>query len=217
METYIAHHGVKGMKWGVRRYETEDGHLTEAGKKRYYNADGSLTKKGIKEIPNKRYSHHQMKRDKSIYGEKGVRRINAELNKGNMISGARSLEAQRVERKEKRQKTAKKVAKVVIPATVSIAAATAALYEKNPAFRRTVDSAIDKVKDGFANAKAKKSKHDWSFDPNEGFKFESADIDEPDIDTPDFESVDWILKKDKWKRERNKNNFGGGFDPDEWD
>lgn len=32
---YISHHGVKGQKWGVRRYRNEDGTLTEAGKKRY--------------------------------------------------------------------------------------------------------------------------------------------------------------------------------------
>lgn len=32
---YLAHHGVKGMKWGVRRYQNEDGTLTAAGKKRY--------------------------------------------------------------------------------------------------------------------------------------------------------------------------------------
>ena len=37
MEQYntIMHSGVKGMKWGVRRYQNEDGTLTEAGKKRY--------------------------------------------------------------------------------------------------------------------------------------------------------------------------------------
>jgi len=32
---YIAHHGIKGQKWGVRRFQNEDGTLTSAGKKRY--------------------------------------------------------------------------------------------------------------------------------------------------------------------------------------
>lgn len=31
----LYHHGVKGMKWGVRRYQNADGTLTDAGKKRY--------------------------------------------------------------------------------------------------------------------------------------------------------------------------------------
>ena len=32
---YICHHGVKGMKWGVRRYQNKDGSLTSEGKERY--------------------------------------------------------------------------------------------------------------------------------------------------------------------------------------
>lgn len=32
---YLAHHGVKGQRWGVRRYQNEDGSLTEMGKKEY--------------------------------------------------------------------------------------------------------------------------------------------------------------------------------------
>ncbi len=32
---YLAHHGIRGMKWGIRRYQNPDGTLTEAGKARY--------------------------------------------------------------------------------------------------------------------------------------------------------------------------------------
>lgn len=32
---YLAHHGIKGMKWGVRKYQNEDGSLTIEGKRRY--------------------------------------------------------------------------------------------------------------------------------------------------------------------------------------
>lgn len=31
----LAHHGIKGQKWGVRRFQNEDGSLTPAGEKRY--------------------------------------------------------------------------------------------------------------------------------------------------------------------------------------
>lgn len=32
--SYLYHHGTKGMKWGVRRYQNEDGSLTALGEKR---------------------------------------------------------------------------------------------------------------------------------------------------------------------------------------
>ena len=34
----LRHYGIKGMKWGVRRYQNYDGSYTKAGVKRYNNA-----------------------------------------------------------------------------------------------------------------------------------------------------------------------------------
>lgn len=42
----LYHWGLKGMKWGVRRYQNKDGTLTDAGKKRYYR---EADKAGYKE------------------------------------------------------------------------------------------------------------------------------------------------------------------------
>lgn len=57
----LYHAGVKGMKWGVRRYQNKDGSLTPAGKKRYdkqesWSADArtasTIKAKSVKEMSN---------------------------------------------------------------------------------------------------------------------------------------------------------------------
>lgn len=50
MELY--HYGVKGQKWGVRRYQYTDGSLTPAGKKRYNNNSQSEAAQRISRIMN---------------------------------------------------------------------------------------------------------------------------------------------------------------------
>lgn len=44
-KTYLAHHGIKGQRWGVRRFQNDDGSLTPAGIRRYQKLDERWVKR----------------------------------------------------------------------------------------------------------------------------------------------------------------------------
>ena len=46
----LSHHGIKGQKWGVRRWQNSDGSFNEAGKKRYFSDGGGENYKKLRII-----------------------------------------------------------------------------------------------------------------------------------------------------------------------
>jgi len=45
IKTYLVHHGIKGQRWGIRRYQNDDGSLTPAGVRRYQKLDEKWVKR----------------------------------------------------------------------------------------------------------------------------------------------------------------------------
>ena len=52
MDEYLNHHGIRGQKWGVRRFQNSDGSLTAAGKSRYSTGTaGSKVPAHLADVP----------------------------------------------------------------------------------------------------------------------------------------------------------------------
>ena len=78
----IWHWGVKGMKWGVRRYQNADGSLTNAGKRRYTtDAAANAKKKKDNRLPEESLN------DPNRWVKEDRERMKRVVDSGNQMAG----------------------------------------------------------------------------------------------------------------------------------
>ena len=104
----LYHFGVKGMKWGVRRYQNEDGTLTKAGSERYardarerdYNeydpTSSSYYKTGGLKVNADRYVKEDMQRTKNLVDS--TKKMNDTIKIANQNSLNRAAKKQKEKR-----------------------------------------------------------------------------------------------------------------------
>ena len=81
----LYHHGIKGQKWGVRRFQKKDGSLTPAGRKRYDDDGPSQKKQKEYKVP-KNKSLHRLKIEEK-YKAQGMSEKEAEQAAAKRIRG----------------------------------------------------------------------------------------------------------------------------------
>lgn len=79
--TELTHHGVKGMRWGVRRFQNKDGSLTGAGKKRYGDKPPGVKAKTGTAVKKKKLTRPQKKALEKARAAREAKRKEAEKNK----------------------------------------------------------------------------------------------------------------------------------------
>ena len=168
MSDYLIHHGIKGQRWGVRRYQNEDGTLTVLGKKRnsgeekgykykYVDKDknyqhGSGDKNVKRMIGNKNhkvedlYSQEQAARDIQVYSKGASKRIAKRVFEDGSLQGARSKEADRIESFRRASKISSRVTPVTTAVATGLAVTNALIndggMEKANAVRVSISAGI---------------------------------------------------------------------------
>lgn len=87
----LAHFGIKGQKWGRRRFQNKDGSLTPAGKERYDDDGPNLKKQKEYKIPDKKSGHRQKLESK--FEAQGMSKQQAEQAAAKRIRGEQYVAA----------------------------------------------------------------------------------------------------------------------------
>lgn len=84
MSNELQHHGIKGQKWGVRRFQNTDGSLTAEGKKRYsvndYQQAIDKTKTAGKIVNEAKTLNNTVKKLNDPAAERRIRKSAAEMS-----------------------------------------------------------------------------------------------------------------------------------------
>ena len=141
----LYHYGVKGMKWGIRRYQNEDGSLTSLGKKRdKMLSDRKIAKKysTTSNIVNAEYSRREFEDAKTrlkLENQKKKSKRQQDLEKKYLKQGFAKDEAEIKAYNRAKTETILKVAG-------GIALASAAAYVAYKHYDKVTDQMFEKRK-----------------------------------------------------------------------
>ena len=147
----LHHHGIKGQKWGVRRFQNKDGSLTPAGKKRYDEPNSHSDKKEKQyKIPQNKSLHRLKLEDK--YKQQGFSKEEAE------------------------QKAAKRIkTEMYIAAAAAVTVASCVAYAKYKGYTSDKvlksNSEFQRIMQLAENAEIREGRQYLSFDKNDKIKY----------------------------------------------
>jgi len=164
---YLAHHGVKGMRWGIRNYQNADGTLTAEGRQRYglnRSASDVYAKRGIlskKAAQNYDYSKNVarvrrdvIKQDLKAFkkGGGGFKQVMQNKKAGNQIikqieKGMDEKYGEGAAKKIKTREALNKAAAVAVVTAISGIALTQAMSKYSSSGKEPTNTAVKGVWD----------------------------------------------------------------------